>query len=212
MNKIAFICALHGDETAPLLALVDQGICPLVGNIKAVLEGRRFLERDLNASFGLAGDSLEERRARELLAQISEDSAVLDFHTFSCESEPFAIIVREEDLDLARRTGLKRVVLFRYDLKAGHSLLHHRRGVAVETGRHNTAKAYETARQIVRHLRSGRLRSDVDLYEIFGIEDAPGEYGNFILHTRGYYPVLAGERAYPFAALKARLVVRVHGV
>jgi len=206
MNNAIFICALHGDETAPLLALIEEGLSPLVGNPLAVLKRKRFVEQDLNASFGLSGDSLEERRARELLEKIPADKLVLDFHTFSCESEPFAIIVREEDLELAKRTGIKRIVLFRYDLKGGHALLHHRRGVAVETGKHDTAEAFETARQIARHFTSGALRSEVELFEVFGVETSPGEYRNFHRHPAGYIPMLAGEKAYPFAALKARKV------
>jgi succinylglutamate desuccinylase len=85
---------IHGVEVAGLgvmvefLELVTRGAVRLeqslglaLGNIPAALKGVRFVERDLNRSFGRTNiETAEDRRADELEALLSRSRRLLDFH------------------------------------------------------------------------------------------------------------------------------------
>lgn len=78
--RIGFLALVHGDEILGLPVLnqlirqiLNQDIITnseiyfALGNIPAAMSGKRFLEEDLNRSFGLSSEgSIESRRAREL--------------------------------------------------------------------------------------------------------------------------------------------------
>lgn len=85
---------IHGVEVAglavlvELLELVTRGVLPLhgkigvaIGNVPAAEAASRFLERDLNRSFGrVATDTAEDRRADELELLFSRSWRLLDLH------------------------------------------------------------------------------------------------------------------------------------
>jgi succinylglutamate desuccinylase len=82
MNNFQLVTAVYGNEIMPTLALASQGIAQVVANPRALARGLRYLEKDLNASFGTEGDSHEEKRARELMMTLDKKKLVVDFHTF----------------------------------------------------------------------------------------------------------------------------------
>lgn len=205
MNDILYITSVHGSEPMPVLALAQMGIPQLVANPRALARGVRYTEQDLNASFGTEGMTYEEVRAREIMTQVNAGSAVVDFHTFSCVSDPFAIIVDLKQLPLAVRTGVKHVVYMKHNIKAGHALINHIPGVSVEVGSHTDPGSFAFTQKTVRSLESGRTHK-VRLYEVYDRILMKGKYKNF--HEKdGFVPVLYGERAYDgsnFYGLKAR--------
>lgn len=106
-KKIALTLSgtIHGNETVGVAVLneflgllasrtIDCRV-PLaifVGNPKAAHAGTRFLERDLNRSFASKGDSLEEKRSRELLPILADTMWFVDLHqTNRPAEEPFFI-------------------------------------------------------------------------------------------------------------------------
>ena len=204
-DEFSFIAGLHGDELTPYFALCELGIIPTLGNPRAAFMRQRFVDRDLNGSFGVPSNDTESIRAQALLAALPTDRPVIDFHTFSCKSPPFSIIVDPKLLPLARRLGIRRVVLMTYDIKSGHSLIGHRPGVSVEVGQHDSKEAYLATQEVVRHLNSGRS-FEVELYQVTDVIKEPGEYENFCVHESGFIPILSGERAYNHYGLKAHKV------
>lgn len=97
---------VHGNETVgivvvnELLRLLASGVVDcqiplgvMLGNPRAALEDKRFLERDLNRSFAsLGADTWEERRAHELEPLLRESAFLLDIHQTRRESRhPFFI-------------------------------------------------------------------------------------------------------------------------
>jgi len=207
MRNIQFVTAVHGNEIMPTLALVSIGIDQIVANPRALSRGVRLTEADLNASFGTGGDSYEEKRARELMKILNKKKLIVDFHTFSCASEPFAIIVDMAMLPLAASLGVKRVVYMKHNIKGGHALINHRLGVSVEVGEHSNITSFDTTLKIVGRLqKSGIKPGKVKIYEVYGRIEEQGEYKNFV-ERDGFIPVLYGERAYPdqeFYGLKVR--------
>ena len=199
-----FITALHGNEVAPIVALASLQQPFIIGNPRAVLSRKRFLEKDLNQSFLSLGNTYEEQRAREMLLQIPENEEVIDLHTFSCSSEAFVILTDLSMLPLAQKTGLKKVVYMKHNIKQGHALLNARSGISIEVGEHEDEASIIRTKNIIHNLLSDRSYQ-IDLYEVYDTIQEPGEYKNFTLHNAGFYPVLAGEKAYQFYGLKARL-------
>ncbi len=203
--KIIYVAGLHGDEKAPAEALSGAGMDFILGNPEAYGKNVRFTEKDLNASFGLMGVSLEERRARQLLDEIDESVTVVDFHTTSSDTAPFAIVVDQEMIPLAKKTGLGLIVLMSHNIKEGHALINYRKGISVESGRHGTAESRETTLRVVENMKSDE-EFPAKVYEVYDKITVPGEYVNFQMHPEGFIPVLAGEEAYEFFGLKAREV------
>lgn len=207
MKNYQFVTAVHGNEYLSTLALASVGVEQTVANPQALAKGMRYLEKDLNASFGTRGNSYEEKRARELVKILDSCKLVVDFHTFSCESEPFAIIVDLAMIPLASSLGVERVVYMKHNIKAGHSLINYCSGVSVEVGGHSDPISFETTLKIVRKLKKDGINPrKVRVYEVFGRIEEQGEYTNFV-ELNGFFPVLYGERAYDdqgFYGLKAR--------
>lgn len=205
MTRLQFVTALHGNEPLPVLALASQGVRQVVANPKALATNKRFVEQDMNASFGTGGMRYEERRAREVLRQLRPLMSVIDLHTFSAASPPFAIIVDLKMLPLAKRLQLKHIVYMKHNIKAGHALINHVDGVSVEVGKHNDPISFHLALELVERLgRNDTLAIMSEVYEVYDIITTPGSYTNFSLHQEGFFPVLAGENAYNHYGLKAR--------
>jgi succinylglutamate desuccinylase len=92
---------IHGNETGGIGALNEfvnllecgfkipsQGLCIIIGNSTAALEGKRFLERDLNRSFGRSSDgTIETKRALEISPFLAKSRFYLDIHQTSMHSD-----------------------------------------------------------------------------------------------------------------------------
>lgn len=207
MKKIQFVTGLHGNERVSVLALASIGQKQIVANLKAIVKNVRFIEKDMNSSFGTKGSTYEERRSKEVLALINRNNYVIDLHTFSTQSEPFVIIVDLKMLGFAKKLGFKNIVFMKYNIKVGHALINYRNGVSIELGNHNDPRSFERAVKLVIRLRGNQIgKVKTRFYEVFGTIDKPGEYVNFRKHKDGFTPILAGENAYDFYGLKARII------
>jgi succinylglutamate desuccinylase len=210
MKNIQFVTVVHGNEPIPVLALASLGVNQIVANPKALQDKVRFIEKDLNASFGTGGETYEEKRARELLRQVLKDKLILDLHTFSAKSEPFVVIVDLKMLNFARSLGFKRIVYMNHNIKRGHALINYKNGVSVELGEHNDPKSFERTIKLVKRIRNGNIsRGKSFVYEVYGIIKDRGDYENFKLFKNkkeSFYPILAGEKAYDFYGLKAKIL------
>jgi len=207
MHGLQFVTAVHGNEIMPTLALASIGESQVIANPRALARGVRFAELDLNASFGMSGSTYEEKRARVLSEIIDKDKLVIDFHSFAVESEPFAIVVDLAMIPLASSLGIKHVVYMKHNIKGGHALIDHHRGVSVEVGSHQDYKSFEMTLSIVNRLYKYGIRPvKVKVYEVYGRIEHKGDYINF-KEKDGMIPVLYGERSYDgsgFYGLKAR--------
>ncbi|MDA3815576.1 MAG: succinylglutamate desuccinylase/aspartoacylase family protein, partial [Patescibacteria group bacterium] len=156
MNNIIFITGQHGDEPIPILALSSKNVPQIIGNPKALCINKRFLDCDLNNSFGVKSNTSchEHKRAEELLKIISFKKNIIDFHTFSAESEPFVVIVDKKMIRLAYQAGLKHIVLMEHNIKNGHALINYRNGISVEVGKHNDYESFLTTLKVLDNIKS----------------------------------------------------------
>lgn len=206
IKKIIFVAGLHGNEKMPVRALTENNIPFVLGNPKACEKNIRFIERDINASFGLSGKEYECIRAEEILNEINEDEFVIDFHTTTNEAQPFVIIIDEKMVPLAKQTGVERVVFMRYNIKKGHALINYRKGISIEVGTHQDQRSYQTTMNIVKNVLNQEKHSVV-LYEVYDEIRKSGNYENFQEHKDGFIPILAKEPEYEregLFGLKAR--------
>lgn len=207
MKNIIFITGIHGNEQIPVFALAAEGVPQVVANLKALSLNKRFLDNDLNSSFGIKGKGYEIKRAKEILNLIPKKSIIIDFHTFSADSEPFVVIVDKKMIPFALKTGIKHIVLMEHNIKKGNALINHRDGISIEVGHHEDYKSFTTTLNIIKNLKIGKKNSNgVNLYAVFGIIKKRGKYINFKQHKDGFVPVLAGEKAYSFYGLKAKRI------
>lgn len=107
-------------------------------------------------------------------------------------------------IPLAQTTGLQHIVYMAHNIKKGHALINYRRGISIETGPHFSLKTVFNIVKILKNLKAQK-RHRAKIYQVYGIIDYPGNYHNFSPHSYGFIPVLAGEKAYPFYGLKAKL-------
>ena len=209
-HEFQFVTAIHGNEPAPHRAMREMGEKHVIANPLALLLQRRFIHKDLNASFGTHGILYEQLRAPVVLRKLKTDIPVIDFHTFSCVSPPFAIVAHTSMIPLASSLGIDHVVHMKHNIKKGHALINHRSGVVVEVGNHDSQTSFDLTQNIVNRLRSGGAKPEpVKVFEVFGIIEKPGNFTNFVESSEGFFPVLFGEKAYikeGFFGLKAREV------
>lgn len=202
--KYRFVTGLHGNEPIPVIALAQRGVEQYVANSKALSVNKRFIDIDLNKAFGAEGSGYEFQRAEEILKDINDSETIVDFHTFSAESDPFAIIVDESMLDLAIETGLPHIVIMEHNIKNGHALINHRRGISVEVGHHNSFVSFKNTQNVYHNLNEKKgIKNKPNIFRVIGLISEPGEYINFEKTDQGFFPILAGEKAYDFYGLKA---------
>jgi predicted deacylase len=131
---------LHGNELAGALAvlrLLDADVRPERGRLSLLLantaacarfdpgdpRATRFLDEDMNRLWSRerlahGPDSVELRRARELLPVIESADLLLDLHSMQTQSPPLMLAtMRTKGLRLAARVGLPRFVI----ADAGHA-------------------------------------------------------------------------------------------
>lgn len=210
-ERFRYVTALHGNEPKPVLGLEEMGVGQVVANPRALAKNVRFIEKDMNASFGTTGITYEENRAREVLVELAEkgEKIVIDMHTFSCDSPPFAIVVDEDLIPFAASLEIAHVVYMKHNIKSGHALINHVYGISVEVGRHDDPESLFRSQELVRRLESGLLvPTEVTIYEVFGRIMERGDYRNFEFDGE-FFPVLYGETAYfaqGFYGLKAKKI------
>lgn len=201
-HEFQFVAAVHGNESLPHTALNNIGEEHVVGNPLALLFNRRYVHRDLNASFGTIGLAYEQLRAPQVLRQLDGERFVIDFHTFSCDSPPFAIVVDLAMSSLAASLRVEHVVYMKHNIKKGHALINYRDG-----------GSYDLAQAIVNRLKTDGFKpKPVRIFEVFGRIEKPGNYANLVESLDGFVPILYGEKAYikqGFYGLKAREMRRL---
>lgn len=134
--KTLTLCTLiHGNEIGGMevfLNLLDmiksKELVPssnlrlMLGNVEAYYADKRFLESDLNRSFGIQNpETMEEKRASELEPFLKDTDVLIDIHqTIGPTSTPFFIFEFEENSYNFARHLNKDVPVVTYTTKRAH--------------------------------------------------------------------------------------------
>ncbi len=174
--KIAVVCCLHGTEPYGLEVVkrLPAFISGFIGNERALNENKRFIETDLNRSF--PGDKLgknEERLAYDLHNKLKEFDYVIDLHSSSNNCPLFGIITNptKEKIDLARKLGLKKLVIMEKSIAGGKALIDFVKcGISLEVGPHIREENSKEVLNLINNLIENKNYSkDLEIYEVFKI-------------------------------------------
>lgn len=201
MKKLLFVVGMHGDEKTPVREVTGFKPEPnyLIANKMALKKGKRFLEKDLNRVFpGAENGCLEELLARKILKKIKESGAseIIDVHSSSCPTPPFVIITKKTNghLILAKRTGIRRVIIMNKKIASGRALIDHvDLGVSIEAGREGKIKTERVIRKSIEKLLVGKRGNTIELYKVFGVLKKRSEREKLTRNVRPFVKIEKGE-------------------
>lgn len=222
--------SIHGDEPAGKKAIEQfleeehdfkRPVQFVIGNEKALEDGERFIDSDLNRSFPGKPDSesYEERLASKIIDAV-EGTKLLDIHTTRSYPLPFATCstLNDEIWDMLASTGAKNAAYFPTE---GGKLHEHVKGVVVEAGFQETDQAVENAKGVIKNfltlqgvIEGEARRSDPQIFEVTGSIDGEWEFkaenfkrvekgevyavngDNGLEASESFYPVLMSTNGY----------------
>jgi len=158
-KDILFIAATHGDEPIGkqiLERIEDNSIFELeIGNPKALIQKKRFLESDLNRSApGNPKSSLyEERRAYEILKKSKNYKYTIDIHGSIKDNGIFIIITNptRENLKLASLLNIQNIVIWPSENEqAGALSQYFSCGIEIECGEKTDPRVMNKLEKILR--------------------------------------------------------------
>jgi hypothetical protein len=220
--KVAIIGCLHGDELlgAKAIDLLREIPVPLgsitffIANKDAMRAGKRFIDTDANRCCpGDPAGNKEERIVAQLCSTLAPFDYVIDIHSTTATTEGFVVYTKDNALALARQTPLRHVVRMGPEIAHGRALIDHVKcGVSLE---YNQATSPEHVKiHITSCLQNlgiiaGKPASiPQQEYEVYGfVPKTQKPLQNFhetTINGELLYPILAGEKSYPFACMKAR--------
>ena len=193
-SEYSIVVCLHGDEIGPKIGvdnLVKSGVISglpvkyVVANEKAISEGQRYVDEDLNRAFcEETSETHESQLAQSILTEV-RDTKVIDLHTTYASREPFIVIgqLNDEIKNLARATGLDRVV--DQSNYATGGLIQYVDGISVECGLIDDCQSIVNSKDITQrilryagYLSGDEVWSDPIVYEVYDTISRPA--GNTI--------------------------------
>lgn len=162
-SKVIYVVGgVHGNEVfglkvlAKLVAMQNPNITLRVAHLEAIAKNVRYIEIDLNRSFGIgAKESLETKLANQIKAEIDKlnPDLIIDLHTSSVNVSRVGILAEQNQLlvDITKHMGMEYAAVMPKNV-AQQSLIgvHPEKSLCIELGRHlrSDALAKQLAVQI----------------------------------------------------------------
>ena len=171
--KTAIVCCVHGNEKYGLEVArrMKRRVAYFIANKEAAKRNVRFIDADLNRSFpGNPYGNHEERIAFELAAKLAEFDYVVDLHSSSNSCPLFGIITKPDNISLAMKLGLERLVVMPRSFAKGKALIDHAKsGISLEIGPHKGKDNAELVeRALINLLDNKGPAPKINVYEVFG--------------------------------------------
>jgi len=174
--KIAVICCLHGNEPYGLEVIkkLPSHVTSFIGNIEALKLNKRFVDCDLNRNFpGNEFGNHEEKLANQLTEKLKYFDVVIDIHSSSNDCHLFGIITKpnKEKIELAKKMGLKRIVIMPENFASGKALIDFVKcGISLEIGPHNSLKNVGEIREVIfNFIEDRKTNEDLEVFEVIKI-------------------------------------------
>ncbi|MEK9152085.1 MAG: succinylglutamate desuccinylase/aspartoacylase family protein [Patescibacteria group bacterium] len=214
---VTIVCCLHGDEVFGLdvFSFFDSHrdryprVKLILANETAIKNGARYVDQDLNRSFpGTPGGNLEQRLARELLAEAAESRFVLDIHTTTSDivMTPIVTAMNSDILKVLNLCASGEIAFVHPAIGSRALIAHVPGGVSLEFGVHysKSAEALRRVVKIVEALLADRTapRQRRDVFHVTTVIPKtvalPAGTGNFgFMPELGLFPFLLNEKSYP---------------
>lgn len=155
---IGIVGAMHGNESGPAIIkklkstiqLQKGTVVFIIANTKAREQQVRFIDEDLNRAFpGQKDGNHEQQLAYELMQIGKELDFLIDLHSCSMESAPFAILrTTGKDMKMSKASGLPFLVVYPLTTQGGGSFIDYVPcGIGFELGKHNKKSTIEAGFQ-----------------------------------------------------------------
>ena len=218
MSNILLLGSQHGNETLgdELYAHLQTNysdllshVTFLIANPKAHELSERYIESDMNRSYGLDQSTYESKQADKIEAYIAAHhfDLVLDLHTTTC-AQPSCFIASNLDGSVGQFIGLSsinRIVHMKHTI-VEHSLIGRCSiAVSIEISASDVTSVVldELCDTIRRFTMGSKSTSDKKLYVVQSLlaksEIAANEAAklqNFVMSKHGFIPILVGENSY----------------
>lgn len=215
--KILILGSQHGNERLGIKlyehikkhrSKLEQHVSYKLANPKAFRQNVRYVETDMNRSYGEDTHSYESSRAAQILRDIDDGSfdLVLDMHTTTCDQPPCLIVdtIRQENKLFIRASTVAHIVEMRHPV-VNNSLNSMRSNVvSIEANEHVTTPLLDSlCDDIERYCQKATVNIKRYVYPITEFvtkseinESEADKLVNFQLSLLGFYPVLVGENSY----------------
>jgi succinylglutamate desuccinylase len=184
-KKLLVTVCIHGNEVCGLLAvneLLQEGffkhgfdksstrVTILLGNPRAVMENKRYIDRNLNRMFVLhecdkepeepTEEPYEQSRLEEIISEMHQCDCYLDLHSTSAPTVPFAIVPPGEKTEaLAKKFPVKFILHNVLNVINGTSVDYvkqlNKPGVCVECGQHREEETTRVAKETIKAFITG---------------------------------------------------------
>lgn len=195
----------------------------IIGNPMAHAKNVRYLESDLNRSYGKQQKTYEEKRATELLQIIksAKFDLVLDLHTTRCIQPP-SIIVGGDSAKTKRfitATSIRHIVHMKHSIVKTSLIGVCSHAVSIEINYKAVSQRLlsllcDDIERCILNISSLSAHTEYEIYDMLvkdELTDAEvGALINFKKALRGFYPILVGENSYKaqtsYLGFKARII------
>ena len=190
--KILVVENMHGDEIGGFT--YPSGIDVVIGNPEAKKQKKRYIESDLNRSFNGRSETLEERRAKELLPVIEKYDFVLDIHSTITGNTNAVISTHnsKKEQEAARFLLAKNYI---YIPKGKNSLIYHtKNGLSLELGGvHEKNRYQKSIDNFIGHLLGKRATETLPQeWECIGAQEKPKDCTTIRTTLKNYESVSKG--------------------
>lgn len=214
--KILILAATHGNELlgiklyqrllqkrSPLLEHIDF----MISNPKAFAAKKRYIDCDLNRSYGTNGSKYEQQRAAAITeyVRLTKPDLILDMHTTSCK-QPNCLIVGTIDGAMRRRLlaashidRILQVTPMNDVAMLGNNVV----GYEIPNRSITSALLDDIAEDLQRFVDNQLAHSHKKLfvmqdkiYKRDVTDEQASTFINFEMHELGYVPIMTGENSY----------------
>ena len=218
MKRILLLGSQHGNELLGdhLFAHLQQyfpALLPhitfVIGNPKAHAAGERYIESDMNRSYGSELATYEAQQANRIEALINENNfdLILDLHTTFCSEPPCIIIedIYDENKAFLRASSIDKIVLMQNPLVKTSLVGRTKRAVALEIANEdiNDALLDQLCKDIRKYINQTDEATQKSVYKVTNLllktaitPEEAAKLVNFEMSDQGFIPILVGENSY----------------
>lgn len=234
MKHILVLGAQHGNEPlGDMLRLHiyrnSQHLLPYItyktANLRARRADLRFIDMDMNRSYGIASKAYEAKRAAHISKYINASNfdLVLDLHTTNCR-QPASILTNgltDEKINFLSASSIEKVIDMQHEI-VKHSLIGvHHNAISIEISNHELGEPQlESLMSDIGHYINGEKAASMkELYvvkELLLKSSVPedSKFENFEISSFGFIPILTGENSYKkhtdYLGFRAKEVVQIN--
>jgi len=159
--RVCIVGCVHGDEPIGALCIcalkkakiLKGSLSLIIAHPRALKKKKRFIQEDLNRSFGTRKRSFERKLARELSRELNLHDVVLDIHATNSAFKDLIITtdIGKKHRNLMKLVPIEKVMYAPAKVFGGHELIAHTPlGIALEYGPDKTGKNFTLALSHIR--------------------------------------------------------------